>query len=223
MFAVQDSISQRTRMTASMSPEPPDAASLHRAALDYVARYAATTATLAAVLERRIRRWSERAAQSAPDEVAARLPDIREIARAIVAQLVQAGAVNDSAFAEMRAKRLIRSGTSRPRIMAHLAAKGVDAATAATALPEDGDSDVLAALAFARRRRFGPFSVQASDAGGNRRALAAMGRAGFGRTVAQTVLRMDPNEARDFLRLQSRQEVQRADAKRAGNGPGPLD
>lgn len=179
----------------------PDRASLHEAALRHLARFAATEAGLLRVLERRIMRWQ--AASGEPAEAAA---DARLAAREVVRALVVAGTLDDSNFAAARARRLVRAGRSRRAVSAHLAAQGVDAETAGAALP-DAEAEFLAAVAFARRRRFGPFRPLAcldgdkADAGRELAALelAALARAGFPRDIAERALRLDADEAADLL------------------------
>jgi len=173
---------------------PPDARTLHEAALAHLSRFAATEAGLVAVLDRRIARWA-RAAEADPEQVAAAVAAAREAARAVARRLVAAGAVDDAAFAEARARRLARAGRSRRAIAAHLAAKGVKAEEAGGVLPED---DLPAALALVRRRRFGAFGPPA-DAEQHRRQLAALARAGFGAAVAAAALDMPAAEAEAVL------------------------
>jgi regulatory protein len=140
------------------------------------------------VLDRRIARWA--ATQGAEAEVTA---EARRAARAVVARLVEAGAVDDAGFAAARAQRLARSGRSRRAVAAHLAARGVDAATAQGALTGD---ELVSALVQARRRRIGPFRVATeADADATRRELGMLARAGFPRDVAERALAMPAAEA----------------------------
>lgn len=172
----------------------PDRARLHDAALTHLSRFAATEAGLVRVLDRRIDRWVRRAALEGMDTDAAALS--RRAAREVAAALVQSGVVNDQAFADARARRLTRAGRSRRAVQAHLAAKGVAAPLAQAALPDE-DAELSAALAYARRRRLGPFRTDpdAPDPDRMRRELGAMARAGFPQPVAQQALRMDPDAA----------------------------
>ncbi len=180
-----------------MADPPPDAAALHEAALAHLARYGATRATLLRVLLRRIDRWA-RGAEG--EEIARHVAAAREAAREVVARLAAAGAVDDAGFARARAERLHRSGRSRRATAAHLAARGIDAATLAAALPKDAASAELdAAVAFARRRRFGPFRSVAATAETARREQAAFARAGFTRAAARAALAMTPAEAEGIL------------------------
>jgi regulatory protein len=193
-----------TRMANTPRLKPPplqaqDADALRDAALNYLARYAATEAGLLRVLERRIDRW-ERLAQTAEpgrDAIAAQAAAARHAAREVVARLAAAGAVNDAAFAESRVRSLVRAGRSRRAIGAHLAAKGVGAETQRQVLPEDGaDPELAAALVLARRRRIGPFrSGEPPDAAGRRRELAVFARAGFPQSVAARALDTEASEA----------------------------
>ena len=167
--------------------KPPDRQELHEAALRHLARYAATAVGLTRVLDRRIARW---AATGGEPEAAA---EARREARAVVTRLVEAGAVDDAGFAAVRAHRLARSGRSRRAVAAHLAARGVDAATAQAALTGD---ELASALVQARRRRIGPFRVGAvADGEARRRELAVLARAGFPRDVAERALAMPVEEA----------------------------
>jgi regulatory protein len=178
----------------------PDADGLRDAALDYLARYAATEAGLRRVLERRIDRWARRAAGSDAETVAAQAAAARTIVHEVVARLLAAGAVNDAAYAESRARSLVRAGRSRRAVAAHLVAKGVDPAAARAALPEDDASELGAALVLARKRRIGPFRVGGSpDEAGRRRELGVLARAGFGQYVARRALAMDPDEAETLV------------------------
>ena len=114
----------------------------------------------------------------------------------VVTRLVAAGAVNDATYAESRARSLLRCGRSRRAAAAQLAAKGVDAATAQSVLPDDEHSELAAALVLARKRRIGPFRTgEAPDEAGRRRELGVLARAGFPQDVARRALAMDADQA----------------------------
>jgi regulatory protein len=177
---------------ASNNREPPDATALHDMALTYLARYAATEAGLLRALKRRIDRWA-RLAQipgNDPDAIAVQTEAAMRAAGEIVARLAAAGAVNDAAFAESRARSLARAGRSRRAIGAHLAAKGVSGEMQRRILPQDDTgTELAAALVMARRRRIGPFRTgDPPDAAGRRRELAILARAGFPQSVATQAL-----------------------------------
>jgi regulatory protein len=196
-------MSPERRRPGSQAPRPagppPDAARLAEAATAHLARFAATEAGLRRVLARRIDRWARAAEaegqEGVPRRAAVAKAAIAEVARRLVAQ----GSVDDAAFAESRARRLLRTGRSRRATLAHLREKGVDAATAAAALPEGEDAELTAALAFCRRRRTGPFGPPDPAPEARLKALGALARAGFARDVADRALRMDPDEAETRL------------------------
>jgi regulatory protein len=166
-----------------MADAPPSEAALREAAVAHLARYATTGAGLARVLDRRIDRWA-RIARPEPEQVRA----AKAIVRAVVARLVELGAIDDAVFAQSRARSLARGGRSRRAIAAHLAQRGVAPETAAAALPADADAELAAALACALRRRIGPFRRAPVDQPGRLRELAILARAGFAQPVARAAL-----------------------------------
>lgn len=183
----------RNTPTPPAGPAPTEA-TLHAAALSYLARYGTTRAGLIRVLDRRVDRWA-RAAEADPEVVAV----ARAAVRVVADRLVQAGAVDDAAFAASRARGLSRAGRSHRAIEAHLRARGVDAEIARDAVADDPDRELAAALAFARRRRIGPFRREELEPDAALRELGMMARAGYGRDVANTALRMDADEATDRI------------------------
>jgi regulatory protein len=124
-----------------------------------------------------------------PDEHARMLDDLVE-------RLTQSGALDDDRWARSRADELHRRGTAQRGIRAKLRQQGVasetvDLALAALkeSLAEEGDPEVLAAWAYARRRRLGPFRREPSQRAERRkRDLAAMGRCGFPWGIAREVI-----------------------------------
>jgi len=145
------------------TPRPLDAARLHELAIAYLARFAASAAKLETYLERKLRErgWDGEAA-----------PDVA----AIVARCVAAGYVNDEAYARMKAGSLRRRGFGERRIGAALNAAGIDGDLRAEVRGGEGEQRA-AALAFARRKRLGPFGA-AVDRAGREKQLAALLRAG---------------------------------------------
>jgi regulatory protein len=117
---------------------------------------------------------------------------------AAVARLVKSGAVDDRRYALDRAASLRRLGKSPGKIRALLTAKGVDRALVAEALEATsetdagGDAALAAAIAYARRRRLGPFGVQDGDKDARRKKavkdLSALGRAGFSYAIAKRIV-----------------------------------
>lgn len=175
---------------------PPDAATLHEAAVRYLANYSATRATLARALNRIVDRWLRAAAgDGAPAVAAAAKRAVPEV----VAKLAAAGAVDDAAFAQSRARKLARTGHSRTAAAAHLAARGVAPELVQTAMPADADSELTAAIIYMRRRRIGPFRLVAPPPEAKHKDLGAMARAGFAGAVARRALALSTEEAEAAL------------------------
>jgi regulatory protein len=191
----------KPRQRAGAPGPAPDAAALQAAALTYLARYAATQATLRRVLERRVERWANAAQANGADTsaVAQEAAAARRVARDVVARLAASGAIDDAAYAVARGGKLLRAGHSRRAAALDLRARGVDAETARAALPEDADTELAAALALARRRRIGPFRMAAADAAAIRREAGVLARAGFPREIAVCALGMEAAAAEALL------------------------
>lgn len=202
-------MTRRNSGTPRPAGPPPDRSRLREAALAHLARFAATERGLAQVLERRVMRWGRRAAEEGmpSGEIAAITADLTPVIAEVARSMVELGAVDDASFARARAARLTRGGRSRRMIQARLAAKGVAPETTETVLEDvlgddeaARDSELGAALVFARRRRAGPFAADADrDEEDRTRILAAFARGGFSRDVALRALEMDPDEAMDRI------------------------
>lgn len=167
---------------------------LERAAYAYLARYAAPAGHLRRILLARVAR-SARFHGTDPAAGAVAV-------EAIVARLSDQGLLDDSAYALAMARRLFRRGTSRHAIRARLRAKGVearDADAALAALQQDAaDPDLAAGLAFARRKRLGPFRPEAEREARRERDLALFARQGFSLDLARRVV-----DARDLEDLEA--------------------
>ena len=137
-------------------------------------------------------RWARAAGTPNPRAVQA----LRAAVRAVVAKLAKAGAVDDAAFAESRARSLTRAGRSRRAVDAHLATRGIAPETRRAALPDNPEAEFLAALACARRRRIGPFRKPGDpDPTARPRELGILARAGFAQDVALRALGTTPEAA----------------------------
>ena len=162
--------------------------SLRAAALRYLQRYAPTTYAFRRVMKRKIDA-SLGFHGGDPDELARMLDDLVE-------RLTEAGALDDVRWATSRAEELHRHGVPLRGIRAKMTQKGIDSETATLALDalqetlsEHGDPDLLAAWAYARRRRLGPFRSDPEQRSDRReKDLAAMGRVGFPWGLARRVV-----------------------------------
>lgn len=206
----------------------PTQESLANAALFYLSRYAASEEALRRMLLAKLRRAAMAQPEFAKDqEMQAAL---RLQIEGIIARHKVSGALNDKAFAEMKVASLRRAGRSRRAIRQKLAQKGVAAALISQTLEKhaqeaasddgvdsaDAQAEWQAALAFARKKRLGPFrapqaradedenELDARAAAVNRKAktareVTALVRAGFSPTLASRVLGLSPDDFEEDL------------------------
>jgi regulatory protein len=169
---------------------------LQNAAVFYLERYASSAEGLRRVLRRRV---SKARMLEAPV-----MDNVDEAIEAVVQKFVAAGLLDDKAFAQTKARALHRRGMSGRLTRQRLQVAGVgadDVDDAMTALDDELGTDparreLQAALAFARRRRLGPF--RAKDREENKaRDLASMARAGFAFTLARKVIDATDPDALD--------------------------
>lgn len=163
---------------------------LEKAALAYLERYASSVENLRRVLMRRVTR-AARAGTIEPAEGRARVD-------ATVRKMEARRLLDDAAYAGMKARSLSRQGRSRAVIAQRLAAKGVGKEAVGGALDglaADGETDLAAALRWAKRRRLGPFRAAAERRERRERDLAALGRAGFAYEIARRVVDAPTPEA----------------------------
>lgn len=167
---------------------PLDDSGLERAALCYVERYATTRAKLAAYLNRKVRErgW----AGETPPAI-----------EGIVDRFSALGYVDDAAFAEARSASLTRRGYGVRRVAASLLAAGIATEDGAVARQMAVDKAWDAAIAFARRRRIGPFGAHSDDPGVREKALAALIRAGHDFGIAREILDLDPADVPEWAKV----------------------
>lgn len=169
-------------MRRRSSPPPPlDAAALERLALRYVERYATTRGKLRDYLARKLRErgWE---GEGAADPAA------------LAERMAALGYVDDRAFAESRVAAMGRRGLGARRIAGALHAAGIESDDAEAVRPAIDDQAEASAIAFARRRRLGPFAREDTGREGFDRALAAMLRAGHGFDRARRILAMSADD-----------------------------
>ena len=162
-------------MSNERRPPPPlNAASLDALALRYVERFATTRGKLATYLARKVRErgWDGPAVD--PQAIAERMAGF--------------GYIDDRAYAEAKARALARRGYGTRRVSQALHAAHVAPDDAVVALEASDEQAFNSAIAFARRRRFGPFAVTAPDDRLRERQLAAMLRAGHPFSLARRII-----------------------------------
>lgn len=147
-------------------PPPLDAARFHDMALGYVARFSTSRAKLVTYLHRKLR---ERGWEGEE------FPDIDDLAD----RMVEAGYVDDEAYAKAKAGGLLRRGYGARRIGQALHAAGIDEELRQNVAPGEAQRR-NAALAMARKRRFGPFGSEPVPSDKREKQIAALLRAGHG-------------------------------------------
>ena len=161
-------------------------ARLENIAIYYLQRYASSAENLRRVLLRR--------ADKALRVHGGDREEVKQWIEDIVKRMIRSDVLNDARYALGRATALRRTA----KIHAQLASKGVNRAIieevlGETAVTDTGEDAALeAALAYARRRRLGPFSekpgTQDEVRAQNKKHLAALARAGFTYDVARRVM-----------------------------------
>lgn len=169
--------------------KPPfDETKLRDLALHYVGRYATSRGKLTSYLHRKLRErgWD---GEGAPP------------VNAIVERFAELGYVDDAAFAAAKARDLAARGYGARRLGQTLFAAGIDDDDASEARQIAHDQAVEAALAFARRRRFGPYAAEKNeDRKLHQKQLSAMLRAGHDLALSRQILDLAPG---DELRIET--------------------
>lgn len=112
------------------------------------------------------------------------------------------GCLDDKNYAETKVRSGVRTGRSRRMLQRKLQEKGIAAETATAAL-EDAD-DLHAALAYARRRAFGPYRREAADDKRMIKELSSFARNGFSHDISRRVISLERQEAEEILSLSGR-------------------
>ena len=154
--------------------------SLQELALRYVGRYATSRGKLTSYLNRKVR---ERGFEGDGDTAIADL----------VAKFADRGYVDDAAYAAMKARDLAARGYGERRLGNTLYAAGISDKDGEEARAIGANKRVHAALAYARRRRFGPFAVEkVSDRKLFEKQMSAMLRAGHPPALSRKILDLAP-------------------------------
>ena len=168
------------------APKPLDKTRLEDLALGYVARFSTTAAKLRTYLRRKLR---ERGWDGEEE------PDLDTL----IARFVDRKYVDDAVYARGKSDALLRRGYGARRIDQALNHAGVAEGLRNAHAPDDY-AQREAALALARRRRFGPYARDEVDRAIREKQLAAMVRAGHGFAIAREVLELkNEDAAQDWL------------------------
>lgn len=180
-------------------PKKVDPAYLERAALYYLERYSSSSANLRNVLKRKVLKRSFGSEDGPPPEAAAWID-------ALIEKLIRLKLLDDEAYAAGRTRRLYAEGKSLGRIKQTLAAKGIRGEAAEAALDSLREesatpvSDLPAAIAYAKRRKLGPFRPDPDSRKAMRQKdMAAMARRGFSSDLVRRIIAADSIEALEAL------------------------
>lgn len=156
-------------------------------ALRYVERFATTRGRLTTYLRRKIheRGWDEDAPPADPEGLAEKLAGL--------------GYVDDRAYAEAKAGAMGRRGLGARRVGEALRFAGIGEEDAQAVAPIVEGDVIASALAFAKRRRIGPWAREVPDPKGLERQVGAMVRAGHAPRLAWRIARMAPGDDPEAL------------------------
>ncbi len=155
-------------------PKPLNPQRLNDLALHYVARFATSAAKLQDYLKRKLR---ERGWEG----------DAEPGIAALAAKFVEAGYIDDEAYARAKSGSLLRRGYGQRRIGQALGAAGI-AEEVREEVRASRSEQRSAALAFAMKRRIGPFGAAPADRAAREKQIAAMLRAGHPLESARALL-----------------------------------
>jgi regulatory protein len=181
----------KPRAPFDRSKKPLGAARLDELALAYVARFATSKAKLARSLGRKIHasEWVDDLGAAAACE-------------AVTLRMERLGFLDDRQYAAMRGSAMTRRGLGVRRVKAQLWVDGIAPGDAGEAVEAAEEAAVAAAIGFAKRRRFGPFSVRpADDPALRERQVAAFARAGHSLALARRILAIAPGDAHALAAL----------------------
>lgn len=146
----------------------------------YVERFATTRGRLTDYLRRKMRTrgWEGEAVDPA----------------AIADRMAELGYIDDRAWAEAKASSMARRGLGARRVAGVLRQAGIAGEDADALAPAVADRSLDAAIAYARRRRIGPFADQPGDRPTREKHVAALLRAGHSVRIARALAGMDPGD-----------------------------
>ena len=165
-------------------------------AFHYLGRYASTSSRLETILRKFAQRKLNRADPALLDQI------IREVTESCV----KLGYIDDEAFIRSQFRQGLRSGFSHRRILLKLAQRGISRDMAEAVMDEQTsraadqrDSELAAALIYARKKSVGPYSRVEHHPEDNDRHLARLARNGFPFDVATEVMALPSADAADEL------------------------
>ncbi len=165
-------------------------------AFHYLGRYASTSNRLETILRKFAQRKLGRADPALLDQI------IREVTESCL----RLGYIDDEAFIRSQFRQGLRSGFSQRRILLKLAQRGISRDLAEAVMDEQTsraanqrDSELAAALIYARKKSVGPYSRAEHHPEDSQRHLARLARNGFAFDVAKQVMALPSANAADEL------------------------
>ncbi|KPF41338.1 regulatory protein RecX [Rhizobium sp. AAP43] len=122
---------------------------------------------------------------------------VAALAEAAIAFGRSMSALDDRAYAEIRAGSAARGGKSKRAVARKLSEKGVEAVIITEILAEQ--DDLRPAVVYARKKAFGPFRRVPADEKQVNREMASFARQGYGFDLIRRVLEMTRDEAEEVL------------------------
>ncbi len=161
--------------------------SLENIALYYLERFATSSENLRQILSRRVLRSAKH--HKTDIEACDQLID------ELILRYVDSGLLDDAAYARTQAASLNRRGKSIRAIRIRLRQKGVRSniieETLEVLAHEIGEPDLAAAIAYARKRRLGPYRGSSNKPENKDKELAALARNGFSYSLARRIVEAD--------------------------------
>jgi len=165
-------------------PRKVSATSLENAALYYLGRFATSSENLRQVLGRRIMR----AAKHHETDVEA----CNQLVDDLIRRYLESGILNDEVYARTQAASMNRRGKSLRAIRVRLRQKSVASDIIDEALQslagDIGQPDLAAAIAYARKRRLGPYRRETAGPENLDKEMAALARSGFSYSLARRIV-----------------------------------
>ena len=165
-------------------------------ALNYLGRYSSTSFQLETILRKFVQRKFIQADPALLDQL---IPEV-------INNCVRLGYIDDEAFIRSQFRQGIKSGFSKRRILLRLSQRGINRQLAVAVMEEqigraadEEDSELAAALIYARKKSVGPYSRAKLGPGDNQRHLARMARNGFAFDIAKQVMALPSADAADVL------------------------
>jgi len=181
---------------------------LRSAGLFYLQRFPASTHQFHGAMMNKVRR-------SCGFHKTQKINECEKLVDDLVKDFVTSGVLNDELYAQAMVTSLRRQGKSKRSIFAKLKIKGLGDDMIEKKLSEydeerhelPADAELEAAIIFARKKRIGPFKKDSDNKSEEekdkltKKALGAMGRAGFFYDTVQIVFDMNAEEAKALIKI----------------------